>query len=254
MQRVASVVAVLGAPLSGKGLLGHQWIGAPYTGLRLVCSPKEHSDNYAGRLGVRAVTSIPAMIDAIQGGARSAVLIPSFDDDLRKKQFDRFCRIASSCGRARVLVDELSRFTTASWAPTSWRDICTAGSHDALEVMGMAQRPALVDKSFLGSCTELRCYGLGYRSDAVAVTDVLIEVEWRELIALAPRHFVHLWKHPRRIERGIQPLPGERVTRRGARAPGPSRPAPKVTELDANIAGASRAAQKNLPPKSPKAP
>lgn len=55
--------------------------------------------------------------------------------------------------------------TTASHAPPAWRRITTQGRHAGLHVLGAAQRPTLIDKTFLANCTRVRCFQLGYESD-----------------------------------------------------------------------------------------
>jgi hypothetical protein len=212
-QRVACVVGVLGAPLTGKGLLAHRWIARPHP-LKLVWSAVEKSDNYAGLLGVSPLTSIPALSAALVGDARAVVFVPSLDRDAMLIQFDKFCRVAWACDGARVLVEELSRVTAPSWAPPAWKNLTTSGSHQGLEVMATAQRPAQVDKDFLGSCTEIRCYRMNEKPDADRVCQTLIEATPAQLMALPDRHYWHLWRSPRRVEQGIQPAPGEKKSRR----------------------------------------
>ncbi len=229
-QRSACVVGILGAPLTGKGLFAHEWIGRPFAGLRLVWSPVERSDNYAGHLaaaGAKLVSSIPALVDQVKAGARAVVFLPSLERDAMLKQFDYFCRVVWASAGARVLVEELSRVTSPSWAPPAWRNLSTSGSHQGIELAATAQRPAQVDKDFLGGCTEIRCYRMNYEADARAVASTVIESTWSELMALEDRHFVHLWRSPRRVERGVQPIPGEPRARRARRqAAGQKEPRP----------------------------
>ena len=65
-----------------------------------------------------------------------------------------FCRVVAECKRARVLVEELMHVTSPSWAPPAWSALSTAGAHDHLELIGTAQRPTMIDKNFVGNCTD----------------------------------------------------------------------------------------------------
>jgi len=72
-----------------------------------------------------------------------------------------------------VLVEELSQVTMASWSPPAWRKLSTAGRHKGMKLIGTAQRPASIDKDFLGNCTEIRCYRVNYDNDAKVMADSL---------------------------------------------------------------------------------
>lgn len=89
------------------------------------------------------------------------------------RQFDLFCRLALSWGRCRVIVEELSTVTRASWAPASWQMLCTEGRHEALRIIGTTQRPALVDKTILSNATLIRCGRLNFGGDKKAMADTL---------------------------------------------------------------------------------
>ena len=203
--RRASIVGIIGAPLTGKGLYAHEWIAAGSPRARVVWSPVEASDDYAGLLRVKACERISAMARALMEGARAVVFVPSLERDVMLRQFDLFCRVAWNVRGARVLVEELSRVTSPSWAPPSWRNLSTSGSHVGLELAATAQRAAQVDKDFLGGCTEVRCYRQNRRDDARAVENET-GIPWAEVVALPDRHYRHLYR-PARIVAGVQPLP-----------------------------------------------
>jgi hypothetical protein len=83
------------------------------------------------------------------------------------------CKIAFACGSLVLLAEELSDVTTPSYAPPAWRQITTQGRHKGLTVLGAAQRPALIDKTFLGNCTRIRCGALVYAADRTAMAAAL---------------------------------------------------------------------------------
>ena len=230
-----NITGVIGASQTGKGVYCHARLARPHSGITLVWSPLEHpagNDRYAEVLKCGKVSSIPALVDAIKSGARAVVFVPV--QELRPdgrpearpydRQFDRFCRVAAALRSCRVLVEELSRVTLASWAPASWKNLSTAGAHAGLELIGTAQRPAQIDKDFLGNCTEIRCYRVNSGNDARTMQDSM-GVPWSELMDLPTLHYWHRWKHPApRNEQGVQALPGQRAPRNTPRERKPAAP------------------------------
>lgn len=111
------------------------------------------------------------------------------EKELREK-FATLCRIVFAAGDLVFIAEELSDVTSASWAPGPWRRISTQGRHRGLYVFGTSQRPASIDKHFLGNATQVRTSRLNYKNDRealanfldVPVTDVnaLIGYQWIE--------------------------------------------------------------------------
>lgn len=87
--------------------------------------------------------------------------------------FGMLCRIAFAAGDLVFLAEELSDVTKPSYAPAAWRQVITQGRHKGLHVIGAAQRPALIDKTFLGNATYLRCFTLRYEADRRAMAAAL---------------------------------------------------------------------------------
>jgi site-specific DNA-cytosine methylase len=56
-------------------------------------------------------------------------------------------------GDCCFVAEELSNVTTPSWAPAAWREMSTGGRHERVFIIGVAQNPALIDKTFLSNCT-----------------------------------------------------------------------------------------------------
>jgi hypothetical protein len=209
-KRIACVVGVVGAPLTGKGLFARQWIARPFDGVRLVWSPVEHSDRYAPLLDCSTYHTVPALVDGVLAGKRNLVFVPSLDAEAMAIEFDQFCRVVPELGGVRVVVEELSRVTKPGWSPLSWKNLSLAGSHVNVEVLGTAQSTVNMDKDFLRGCTELRVYRANLESDARTLAGHGI-AKVVELMALEDRQYFHLWRSPRRVERGYQLAPGERA-------------------------------------------
>jgi hypothetical protein len=170
----ADIIAVMGASGTGKSSYIKGELLKRYDRL-LVWSPLEDTDDYGGFSGGVVVRSrITELVANVQGDARAIVYQPTGDKKAVDRQFDAFCRIAWEMGQGtKVLVEELSGVTMPSWSPPAWRKLSTAGRHKGLTVIGVAQRPANIDKDFLGNCTEIRCYRLNYGNDAKTMADAL---------------------------------------------------------------------------------
>ena len=168
----ASIIAVIGASGTGKSSYIKGELLKKYSRL-LVWSPLEQTDNYASFCGGVVVSKITDLIAQIKAGTKAIVYFPKGSDKEVKVQFDRFCRCVWEVEGAHVLVEELSRVTMASWAPPPWKNLSTAGRHRGLTLIGTSQRPANIDKDFLGNCTEIRCYRVNYDTDAKVMADAL---------------------------------------------------------------------------------
>lgn len=229
----AKIIAVIGASGVGKSSFIKADLLKPAmrssAGL-LIWSPLEKTDNYAGFCRGVTVRKVSDLVQAIKAGKRAVVYVPSGDDKSVKRQFDLFCRIAWELTGWTILVEELSRVTMPSWSPPAWRNLSTAGRHQGLTLIGVTQRPANVDKDFLGNCSEIRCYRVNYDNDAKVMADALgLEDEWRptgpggraqrhkamKIIRELPKYeFFH--KNPDlSIRRGINAAPTGTVTGTG---------------------------------------
>lgn len=169
----ADIHAVIGASGTGKSSYIKGELLRSYSRL-LVWSPLEKTDNYAGFCdGIIVPGKITDLVAQVKRGAREIVYVPTGKDSEVKTQFDRFCRIAWELEGATLLVEELSRVTMASWSPPAWKNLSTAGRHQGLTIIGTSQRPATIDKDFLGNCTQVRCYRVNYDNDAKVMADTL---------------------------------------------------------------------------------
>ena len=185
----ANIIGVIGASGTGKGLYCKERLRASASApLTLIWSPLEQTDRYAALLSAKLTGSIPALVDAIRGGSRCVVYVPK--PDQVAEQFELFCRIVWECESCRALVEEVGRVTSPGYAPTHWRNLTTAGRHRRIELIATAQRPAHIDKDFVGNCTEVRCFRVNYEEDARAMARVL-RVPFDTLMDLPDLHYIH---------------------------------------------------------------
>src|SRR3989338_3193462 len=127
----ARIIAVVGASGTGKGRYIKTELLPQIAAQVVVWSALERSDNYAGILRVPATESLADMIAAWRAG-KSAVYVPPQNPKLIGEAFSLFCRAAWCMAGAVVLVEELSRVTSPSYAPPAWRDLSTAGRHQGI--------------------------------------------------------------------------------------------------------------------------
>lgn len=183
----AHIIAVVGASGNGKGLYVKAWLRKTRAPI-LVWSPLEATDGYAAVIGGVIVSSVAELVAAIKAKQKRLVYVPNHTDV--KTQFDRFCRVAWEITGWVVVVEELSRVTTPTWAPPAWKNLSTAGRHRGLTIIGTCQRPAQVDKDFFGNCSEIRCYAVGYVNDAKVMANTMF-CDHREILKLPQFHYLH---------------------------------------------------------------
>jgi hypothetical protein len=219
-QNRAAIYGIVGKSGSGKGLCVKGEIIKKWRGPILVASPLEDSDNYTEVIKGVVCRSITEVVSAIQRGHKRVVLrtgeftpaqiaaVKSRDPvaALTKIQFDRFCRIAWELTGWMIVVEELSRFTTASWAPPSWKNLSTAGRHRGLTLVGVCQRPAQVDKDFFGNCSTIRCYKVGFQNDAKVMANTLFCTP-ADILSLEQFHYIERDVDGNKNRVGVAKLP-----------------------------------------------
>lgn len=161
----ASIMAVLGSSGSGKSTFIKRTLSRGHPRL-LIWDPMSE---YDGQL----VATLTDLVKSLHGKKFRLVFRPSADPAARVKQFELVCRAALAAGNLTLVVEELRFVTTPSRAPLGWAQVCLTGRHRGLKVFGISQRPASIDKDFLGNCTAIRTGRLAYPEDVKAVTKVM---------------------------------------------------------------------------------
>ncbi len=164
------IEAYIGASGSGKGVSINRRLKDLKPARLLIWDPRSEYGKHAP-----AYSKHSELIGAFKhakGGPVRARFVPAAGAALADS-FALVCKLAFASGGLVFLAEELSDVTTASHAPEAWRQCITQGRHQALHILGAAQRPALIDKTFLGNATYIRCFTLRYRADRVAMADAL---------------------------------------------------------------------------------
>ena len=135
--------------------------------------------------------SLGEAIRAMKAQAFAIAFRPSRDDKTRAAQFDLWCRALLAAPRTFCHVEELAFVTTPFKAPGPWREMVLLGRHaqHALTICGTSQRPAQIDKDFLGSADLVHCGRLLAKGDAQKAGEVL-GVPFGELLMLADLHYI----------------------------------------------------------------
>jgi len=146
---------------------------------RILCwSPKEIIDNYAAFLDGATVCRTTSEVLKIVGGAgkRGAfcvVFVPTLSRKADEAAFNVFCKIALAAGNLTMIVEEVHSVTTPSRAVDGWAKLNFMGRGYGVEVFGLSQRPASVDKAFMGSLSFCHCGRLPYPEDQKTMAKTL---------------------------------------------------------------------------------
>ena len=150
----ANIWGVMAASGTGKGL----WVKQQLRRLkprRLVVwdFKREYSEHVSSTVTtLRAVHA--AMVKAgADGPLRIAYAPAGAGDKALRREFEGLCELVYAWEHCTFIAEELSMVTTPGWAPGAWRKMTTSGRHQAVHLIGVAQMPALIDKTFLGNCT-----------------------------------------------------------------------------------------------------
>lgn len=178
LTRQACIIAAFGATGTGKStFLKNALIRA--SAPVLIFDPKHEYDG--------GVEASELQFLAAAGARPRSILRPSFDADLRIRQFDRFCAAALAVARARgrvtVLADELHLVSLPGRAPRYWRELIETGRAIGVTVLCASIRPASIDKSLWVNATHIRCGRMNNEDDCKTVANSL-GVPWRDLVEL----------------------------------------------------------------------
>lgn len=156
------IEAYIGGTGSGKGVSINQRLREVKPARLLMWDPRNEYGAHAP-----AVPTLPHLVGAFKHAKGGPVRVRYvFQDHMDIAEAFAFCcSLAMKAGNLMFVADELGDVTTPQRAPPAWRRCLTQGRHEGLQIIGAVQRPALVDKTFLSSATQVRCFMLGYDDD-----------------------------------------------------------------------------------------
>ena len=160
--------AYIGATGSGKGVSIREHLKRDKPLRLIVWDPLNEYGSFA-----RPVSTLAALAQAVKAPRFAVSFAPGSNPKEFPAKFAMFCRIAFAAGNLKMLVEELADVTGPSFAPLEWRRCTTQGRHRGLKIVAASQRPAQVDKQFLGGCTYIRCFTLRYPADRTAMAGAM---------------------------------------------------------------------------------
>lgn len=200
----ATIVAIMGASGSGKTSELRRRLGKRKRTRTVIWSPKEAIDNYAGLYGGTVVTTAGealALLKAAGKGPVHIVFRPRLNRAVDEKQFGALCQMAMLARNVTFIVDELHTVTKPSWAPDGWSQLVMMGRGYGAEVFGLSQRPASMDKDFLGNASAVHVRRLSYEADAKACAAAL-RVPPREVLDLTGYQWLERDNNTGKVTRG----------------------------------------------------
>jgi len=166
----AHFVAIIGTTGCGKSTELKRRLAQKKRPRVMVWSPKEPIDRYQDFFpDSKIVRSMGEVLDVIgkagKRGKFALVFQPTLNRAKDEAAFSVFCKIAMASGNLTMVVEELHTVTKPSFAPDGWAKLNFMGRAYGVEVFGLSQRPASVDKSFMGSLSACHCGRLAYPED-----------------------------------------------------------------------------------------
>lgn len=151
-------------------------------------SPKEKKDDYAsfypGSVICRTAEEVRQLLKAAgPRGEFHIVFWPTLVRKVDELHFDVCCRMLLAVENVAVIVDELHTVTRATHASDGWSQLVMLGRASGVEIYGMSQRPAGVDKNFMGNASLTRTGRLNFPDDAASVAKS-IGVKASDILAL----------------------------------------------------------------------
>lgn len=218
-QNEARIWGVMAASGSGKGLWIKAFLKAEKPGRLVVWDYKDEYRDAAKQLTSSLGAVRAAMIKAGAGPLQIRYKCkPGTDYKQTKAEFEGLCRLVQAWGKCLFLAEELSNVTSPSWAPAAWREMTTGGRHEEIHIIGVAQNPALIDKTFLSNCTMIHVGPLReYRHRQAVARSMDLPVE--QITALVKFQYIQRDNDTKAITEGWIYPPGVKKNAPRARAP-----------------------------------
>jgi hypothetical protein len=199
----ANIFAIMGSTGSGKSLYVKTEI-LKKSHRRLAVW--DYKREYAPPLVDLVTENIGAALQAMTQKQFRVAFRPSFNDKVRARQFDLFCKAVWHVKNTMCIVEELAMVTTPQRAPEGWKQLTTTGRSEGITIIGLSQRPAQVDKDFFDNCTEMHCGFLAGKRSRQVMAEELGVLE-SDIMALGPLQYIHKKVRTKEIKQGTVRVP-----------------------------------------------
>lgn len=213
----ARIWGVMAASGSGKGLWIKEFLRRENPPRLVVWDYKDEYAEHAKTLTHSLEVVRKAMIKAGAGPLRIRYKCkPGTTTKQTQAEFEGLCRLVQAWQQCCFLAEELSNVTTPSWAPAAWREMSTGGRHEQVHIIGVAQNPALIDKTFLSNCTLVHVGPLReYRHRQAVARSMDVPVE--KITALVKFQWIERNHDTKELIEGWVSVPGKPATGRGGK-------------------------------------
>ncbi|MDF3822345.1 hypothetical protein P3G55_20745 [Leptospira sp. 96542] len=206
----ARIWGVIAASGSGKGV----WLKNQLRRLKparlVIWDHKLEYQEFAPALVQSADALRIAMLKAKGGPLRIRYRCKTGTDEKQMRaEFQAVCRLVQAWRNCMFIAEELSNVTTPSWAPPAWREMSTGGRHEGVHIVGVAQNPALIDKTFLSNCTMVHVGRLNQHSHRMALARTM-DVPLAEIAALEKFEWIERDLETRELREGKEKPPTAR--------------------------------------------
>lgn len=176
----AKVVGIFGATGCGKSHTLRQFLKRSTIAKKrtLFWSPKEKIDRYQDLYpGSIVCTTASAVLQALKRagktGAVHLVFIPTLNKKKDKALFGVVCKIVKSAGNMALIAEEIGTVVEPNGGADGWYELVTMGRAYGVEMYGLSQRPASIDKDFFSNMSLLHVGRMNYDNDAIACAKAL---------------------------------------------------------------------------------
>lgn len=200
---MAEVDAFLIAAMGSRGMGKSAWVKQQ---LKKLKPPRLAVWDLMREYPGEGTTDLGAAVRSMKGARWSVMFYPSGDEKVRAKQFAIWCKalmtVSTKQRQVHAVMEELAFVTRPSWAPGPWQEVTLLGRHHGLNVFGTSQRPASVDKDFLGNCTMVHSCRLNYEDDAKVVSKRL-GCKPEDLMNLEQLHYLERGEMDTAAKKGV---------------------------------------------------
>lgn len=204
----ALIWAVMGQSGTGKGL----WVKKQLKMLKprriLILDPQDEYGEFASPFASAGDLARMVTKAGPDGDFRVRYVFPkSATQDHFRRIFDLSCQLTYLARNCLFLPEELSNFTTPSWAPPLWKRMCNSGRHEGVHVIGVSQYPAQIDKAFLSNATLIHVGFLGEEAHRKAVASRM-DIPQERIRDLPDFAYLEWKRETRQIHRGVISVSG----------------------------------------------